>query len=71
MHHGPDGSTVHAHSGVTVGTASSPATSLPADDGVDVTLIRWMLSLSPRERLRVLQGNVQSILKLRHARSRT
>lgn len=24
-------------------------------DGVDVTLIRWMLSLTPEERLRVLQ----------------
>lgn len=35
-------------------------------DGVDVTLIRWMLSLSPAERLRVLQNNVRSILKLRH-----
>jgi hypothetical protein len=36
-------------------------------DGVDLTLIRWMLSLTPRERLRVLQQNVRSILKLRHA----
>jgi hypothetical protein len=26
------------------------------DDGVDVTLIRWMLSLSPEDRLAVLQG---------------
>jgi hypothetical protein len=31
------------------------------DDGVDVTLIRWMLSLSPEERLAVLQGFVDSI----------
>jgi hypothetical protein len=34
-------------------------------DGVDLTLIRWMLSLTPEERLEVLQGNVQSILSLR------
>ena len=33
----------------------------PEDDGVDVTLIRWMLSLSPEERLAALQGFVDSI----------
>ena len=33
----------------------------PDDDGVDVTLIRWMLSLSPEERLAMLQGFVDSI----------
>jgi hypothetical protein len=36
-----------------------------SDDGVDLTLIRWMLSLTPAERLQVLQDNVNSILKLR------
>jgi len=35
------------------------------DDGVDLTLIRWMLSLTPAERLQVLQQNVRSIEKLR------
>jgi hypothetical protein len=30
-----------------------------------LTLIRWMLSLTPAERLQVLQDNVNSILKLR------
>ena len=40
------------------------------DGGVDVTLIRWMLSLSPAERLHVLEGNVASILRLRGGRSR-
>jgi hypothetical protein len=34
-------------------------------DGVDLTLIRWMLSLTPEERLEVLQANVRSILSLR------
>jgi hypothetical protein len=34
-------------------------------DGVDLTLIRWMLSLTPAERLQVLQRNVRSMLKLR------
>jgi len=33
-------------------------------DGVDVTLIRWMLSLSFEERLAVLQGFVDSVLEL-------
>ncbi len=36
-------------------------------DGVDLTLIRWMLSLTPAERLQVLQQTVQSILRLRDA----
>ena len=50
-------------------TESSPP--LPAlsaaysEDGVDLTLIRWMLSLSPAERLEVLQNTVASILRLR------
>ena len=35
-----------------------------ADDGVDVTLIRWMLSLSPDERLDVLQGFADSVAEL-------
>jgi len=39
------------------------------DDGVDVTLIRWMLRLTPAERLQVLQDSVDSLIRLRdHAR---
>jgi hypothetical protein len=34
-------------------------------DGVDLTLIRWMLSLTPLERLRVLQRNAEAVLRLR------
>ena len=34
-------------------------------DGVDLTLIRWMLSLTPTERLQVLQNNLRSTLKIR------
>ena len=33
------------------------------EDGVDVTLIRWMLSLTPTERLQVLQESVQSLIR--------
>ncbi|MGH9645559.1 MAG: hypothetical protein ACRD4E_01975 [Bryobacteraceae bacterium] len=42
---------------------------LPAysEDGVDLTLIRWMLSLTPAERLRVLQEQVDFIMKVRVA----
>ena len=34
-------------------------------EGVDLTLIRWMLSLTPLERLEVLQGAIDSIERLR------
>jgi hypothetical protein len=37
-------------------------------DGVDLTLIRWMLSLTPAERLNVLQQAVRSILGLRNGK---
>jgi hypothetical protein len=36
-----------------------------SDDGVDLTLIRWMLSLTPGQRLEVLQDQVDSLLTLR------
>ncbi len=34
-------------------------------DGVDLTLIRWMLSLTPVERLRAGQNFANSVLRLR------
>ena len=42
---------------------------LPAysEDGVDLTLIRWMLSLTPAQRLDILQQNTNAILEIRHA----
>jgi hypothetical protein len=36
-----------------------------ADDGVDVTLIRWMLSLTPAERLEELQTFVDFVGEVR------
>ena len=36
-----------------------------SEDGIDLTLIRWMLSLTPTERLKTLQQNIQSIMRLR------
>jgi hypothetical protein len=35
------------------------------DGGVDVTLIRWMLSLTPGERVQVLRDSVRSMMRLR------
>jgi hypothetical protein len=44
---------------------SARQTDTHSEDGVDLTLIRWMLSLTPAERLDVLQRNVSSILSVR------
>ncbi|MBY0526530.1 MAG: hypothetical protein K2R98_24255 [Gemmataceae bacterium] len=38
-----------------------------SEDGVDLTLIRWMLSLTPDERLDALEQMAQSIQELRDA----
>ena len=42
---------------------SEPGTE-PAD-GIDTSLIRWMLSLTPRERLEFLQRHVEAVESLR------
>ena len=39
-----------------------------SEDGVDLTLIRWMLSLTPDQRLAALQAFVDSVSALRDAR---
>jgi len=39
-----------------------------ADDGVDLTLIRWMLRRSPTERLRAAQAIVDATWALRGGR---
>ena len=36
-----------------------------SEDGVDLTLIRWMLSLTPAERLQMLEEHVDDILSIR------
>jgi hypothetical protein len=36
-----------------------------ADDGVDLTLIRWFLSMTPKERLHFHQRQVNRILTIR------
>ncbi len=52
------------------GKAQHPFPEGYAEDGVDVTLIRWMLSLTPAERLDVLQRSIWSILELRAERNK-
>ena len=42
-----------------------PIERIHSEDGVDLTLIRWMLSLTPAERLEVLQGHVDDIVAIR------
>jgi hypothetical protein len=52
---------------------NQPALDTPtySEDGVDLTLIRWMLSLTPAERLEVLQSSVNSILDIRERNAQT
>ncbi len=41
-----------------------------SDDGVDLTLIRWMISLSPLSRLRTAQRYANSARRLQNASRR-
>ena len=41
------------------------------EDGVDLTLIRWMLSMTPAERLETLQQRINSVLEVRAHNSQT
>ncbi len=59
------------HSGSAAGPSTARGLPSRSDDGVDLTLIRWMLSLTPGERLAALQNAVDSILRIRDARSDT
>ena len=42
-----------------------------SEDGVDLTLIHWMLSLTPEERLITLQNNVWSLMGLKNGATKT
>ena len=44
---------------------AQPETNEHSTDGIDLTLIRWMLSLTPAERLQVLQRFVTSVEEIR------
>ncbi len=45
-------------------TAGQDGKQTHSEDGVDLTLIRWMLSLTPAERLKVLQDTIRSFKRL-------
>ena len=49
-------------------TPESPVPSSESPDGVDLTLIRWTLSLKPLERLELLQDWVDGLNELRNGR---
>jgi hypothetical protein len=46
-----------------------PAPPAESPDGVDLTLIRWTLSLTPLQRLELLQDWVDGLTELRHGRA--
>ncbi len=41
-----------------------------SEDGVDLTLVRWMLSLTPAERLQFHEERVNEILSIRELNAR-
>ena len=41
-----------------------------SESGVDITLIRWMLSLTPAERLQFLENRINEILEIRRLNAR-
>jgi hypothetical protein len=42
-----------------------PEARVASAEGVDLTLVRWMLSLTPAERLAAVEAMARSILELR------
>jgi hypothetical protein len=51
----------------------TPAETVPgySEDGVDLTLIDWMLSLTPAERLEFLEQQINCILEIQELNGRT
>jgi hypothetical protein len=49
-------------------TPEPPVPPAESPDGVDLTLIQWTLSLTPLERLELLQDWVDGLAELRHGR---
>jgi hypothetical protein len=39
--------------------------------GVDVTLIQWMLSMTPEQRLQTLENTIWSLMRLKHGTGQT
>jgi hypothetical protein len=45
--------------------------STQGEDGVDLTLIRWMLSLTPEERIKALEDNIYALAILKNGKVAT
>jgi hypothetical protein len=56
---------------VVMASGDQPALTDYSPDGVDLTLIRWMLSLTPAERLEFLEQHVNAILAIREFNARS
>ena len=56
------------HSAVTGKLSDSEPVTSFAEDGVDLTLIHWFLSLNPFERLQAAQDMIDTVWKLREAK---
>ena len=63
------------YAGAVVDSSVSAAYPAPlpdySEDGVDLSLIRWSLSLTPLERLQFLQKRINDILAIRKLNART
>ena len=60
-----------AEMGSDAGTVDRDPLSDYSPDGADLTLIRWMLSLTPLERLRFLEERTNDILEIRERNAGT
>jgi hypothetical protein len=54
-----------------VNTINDPEVPEYSGDGVDITLIRWTLSLTALERLQFLEDRIHDVLKIRELNART
>ena len=50
--------------------ADDPPLQEYSDDGADISLIRWTLSLTPLERLQFLEDRINDILEIRQRNAR-
>jgi hypothetical protein len=53
-----------------VNATNDPALPEHSGDGVDITLIRWSLSLTPLERLQFLEDRIHDVLEIRELNAR-
>lgn len=64
----PDARSAYGDASMSERDDPMPPDPLVNDEGVDLTLIRWSLALTPLERLRVLEDHMNFAAKVREAR---